>query len=72
MRAHCIHRVCAAELQLKLQMLCIPAHVTSQVESSLGLFAVGVFYKVILFSPRDLLALSTVAQNWVICIAPLA
>lgn len=49
-------------------MLCIPAHVTLEVESSPGLFALGVFPKVIHFSPRNLLALSTVAQNWIICL----
>lgn len=49
-------------------MLCIPAHVTLEVQSSPGLFALGVFPKVIHFSPRNLLALSTVAQNWIICL----
>lgn len=71
---HTVHKntqIMRNKLQLKLQMLCIPAHVTFQVESAFGLFAVGAFSKVICFFPRDPLALSTVAQNWVICIASL-
>lgn len=51
-------------------MLCISVHVTVQPKSALRLFAVRVF-KVIPFSLRDLLALSTVAHNWVICITSL-
>lgn len=52
-------------------MLCISAHVTVQPKSAVRLFAVRVF-KVIPFSLRDLLALSTVALNWVICITSLS